>query len=137
MTLFVRSVSNSLLRCHWLRWCVAVVSLLSAGYVTAHNVGQVQTTKFFAPATVNLLKQRVVDGSPGFQVGDLVEYIIQFTPVANGANSTYGANGYLTDYIPPGTEVVQASFVTLSGYDGSGDAIFTDITPPAAGLKKS
>ena len=104
------------------------------GYVAAHNVGQVQTTKFFGPETVNLLKQRAIDNVAGFQVGDTVTYIIQFSPVSNGLNSTYGANGYLTDYIPPGTEVIQASFVTLSGYDGAGDAIFTDSSPPLSGL---
>jgi uncharacterized repeat protein (TIGR01451 family) len=113
-------------------------ALLTAAVFTAlalaHNVGQVQTTKFFGPNTVKKLKANVALGVPSFQTGDLVEYIIQFSPVANGANSSFGANGYLTDYIPNGTEVVQASFVTLSGYDAAGDAIYTDVAPNLPGL---
>lgn len=114
--------------------CALAMLMTAAGYVAAHNVGQVQTTKFFGPATVNLLKARAALGNAGFQIGDSIEYIIQFSPVANGANSTYGANGYITDYIPPGTEVIQASFVTLSGYDTNNDPVFSNIAPTLSGL---
>jgi hypothetical protein len=80
----------------------------------ARSVGQVQTTKFFAPETVQLLKARVAAGQPtGFQVEDLVSYIVQFSPIANGA--VVGANGYIADYIPPGTDVVGVFFVSKSG----------------------
>lgn len=113
---------------------VLAALLLVAIQASSHNVGQVQTTKFFAPATVSLLKARAAGGAAGFVVGDTIEYIIQFTPVANGVNSSYGANGYLTDYIPPGTEVIQASFVTLTGYDASGDPVFTNVAPDLPGL---
>jgi uncharacterized repeat protein (TIGR01451 family) len=98
----------------------------------AHSVGQVQTTKFFAPETVAFLKAKALGGSAGFAVGDEVAYIVQFSPVAN--NATYGANGYITDYIPPGTKVVQASFVSKTGVDVNGDPIFTDVAPNLPGL---
>ncbi|MGB4117816.1 MAG: hypothetical protein WBK51_14855 [Polaromonas sp.] len=119
---------------HIARRYFAVALIATASYAVAHNVGQVQTTKFFSPATVNLLKARAQSGSAGFLVGDSIEYIVQFSPVANGANSTYGANGYITDYIPAGVEVVQASFVTLSGYDANGDAVYNNVAPNLPGL---
>lgn len=88
-----------------------VLSVASLAY--AHSVGQVQTTKFFAPETVQMLLDRAAAGTPGFKAGDTVSYIIQFTPIANGA--TVGAGGYVTDYIPAGTRVTGAWFVQPSG----------------------
>ncbi len=110
--------------------CIAVgataIMLLAAG-AFAHSVGQVQTTKFLSPQTVLLLQNRIAAGQPGgFQVGDVMTYIIQFTPVRNGANT--GVAGYITDYIPPGTEVVGASFVQK---DASGN--FSNIAPSLPG----
>lgn len=61
------------------------------------------------PETLTTLLVRAGSASPGLKVGDGVSYIIQFTPVANGA--TPGAAGYITNYIPPGTEVVGAAIV--------------------------
>jgi uncharacterized repeat protein (TIGR01451 family) len=84
----------------------------------AHSVGQIQTTKFLAPETVELLKTRAADGNPGLQVGDTLNYIIQFSPIANGAS--IGAGGYVTDYIPAGTQVVDAALVQP---DGAGNYI--------------
>ncbi|MBA4382209.1 MAG: hypothetical protein C0406_06540, partial [Sideroxydans sp.] len=88
-------------------------------------------TKYFAPETVALIKQRVLDvanGVPGatlgFKAGDTVSYIIQFTPIANGA--TVGAGGYITDYLPADVEVVNAQFVQPDGLGG-----FYQTTPPA------
>ncbi|MGB7651558.1 MAG: hypothetical protein WBL62_10255, partial [Gallionella sp.] len=85
--------------------CTLGIAALLPVHTFADNVGQVQTTKYFAPETVALLKQRAADkaaGVPGavmgFQAGDTLNYIIQFTPVANGG--TVGAGGYITDYIP-------------------------------------
>lgn len=96
------------------QWALLLSGAVFSYFVYAHSVGQVQTTKFFAPETVQLLKARVVAGQPaGFQVGDTISYIIQFSPIANGA--TVGANGYITDYTPPGTEVINTSFVTKAG----------------------
>ncbi len=101
------------------------LSLSVVAIAPAHgdSVGQVQTTKYFAPETQALLLQHLQAGTPGFQVGDIVNYIIEFTPVPNSAN--IGAGGYITDYIPAGTVVVGASFVAP---DGSGG--FSQISPP-------
>jgi uncharacterized repeat protein (TIGR01451 family)/fimbrial isopeptide formation D2 family protein len=117
-----------------IRRCVPVSALLLLAAVQAaraDSVGQVQTTKYFAPETVALIKQRVqdvADGVPGatlgFRQGDTVSYIIQFTPIAN--NSNIGAGGYITDYIPAGTQVAGAWFVQPDGAGG-----FYQISPPA------
>ena len=110
------------------RVCIstALLSVLSAN-VYSHSVGQVQTTKFMSPQTVQALQSRISAGQPGgFQVGDVITYIIQFTPVRNSANT--GVAGYITDYIPPGTEVVGASFVQK---DSSGN--FVSIAPALPG----
>lgn len=105
--------------------------MLFGTHAHADSVGQVQTTKYFAPETVAMLKQRVIDvannvpgATMGFKAGDTVSYIIQFTPIANG--SDIGAGGYITDYIPPGTTVTGAWFVQPDGAGG-----FYAVSPPA------
>jgi uncharacterized repeat protein (TIGR01451 family) len=108
---------SALVRCGLFLASAASISL-----AIAHSVGQVQTTKFLAPETVATLLARAGTGSPGLRVGDVVSYIIQFTPVANGA--TTGVAGYITDYIPPGTEVVGAAIVAR---DSAGN--FNNIAP--------
>ncbi len=109
------------------RWKYSILGLCTlAGLTYAHSVGQVQTTKFFAPETVQLLKSRIGSPTPGIQVGDVLSYIIQFTPIANGAN--VGVAGYITDYLPPGVEVVGASIVNK---DAAGNYI--DISPSLPG----
>lgn len=109
----------------------ALALLFGAQTAHADSVGQVQTTKYFAPETVAMIQQRVQDvanGVPGatlgFKVGDTVSYIIQFTPVNNGA--TIGAGGYITDYIPPNVQVTNAQFVQTDGAGG-----FYQVAPPA------
>jgi uncharacterized repeat protein (TIGR01451 family) len=111
----------------WLTGLCITIAAISSVWVSAHSVGQVQTTKFFAPETVNLLVSRASSGSPGFVVGDTVSYIIQFTPVSNGA--TVGAGGYITDYIPAGTEVIAASIVQPTGTGGY-TAVAPDLPAP-------
>ena len=54
----------------------------------ADSVGQVQTTQYFAPETVQMLRDRLLAGQAGLQSGDIVNYILQFTPIANGANTS-------------------------------------------------
>jgi MSHA biogenesis protein MshQ len=95
--------------------------------VTAHSVAQVQTTKYFHPDTVQMLVDRALAGNPGFQVGDTVSYIIEFTPVPNGSN--LGVQGYVTDYIPDGVEVVGAAIVQK---DAGGN--FIAIPPDLPGM---
>jgi uncharacterized repeat protein (TIGR01451 family) len=101
-----------------------VIALLPLQLV-AHSVGQRQTTKFLAPDTVQMLVDRANSGAPGLKAGDIISYIIQFSPVANGA--TIGVAGYVTDYIPPNTQVVGASIVVPGG---SG---FIDVAPGLPG----
>ena len=98
----------------------------------ADSVAQVQTTKYFAPETVAMIKQRVQDvangvsgATLGFKSGDPISYIIQFTPISN--TSTVGAGGYITDYIPSGTVVTSASFVQPDGVGG-----FYSVAPPTS-----
>lgn len=107
---------------------LASVALMLGVYVSvfAHSVGQVQTTKYFTPETVQMLIDNANAGSPGLHTGDLVSYIIQFTPIANGA--TTGVAGYITDYIPAGVEVIDAAIVAK---DGSGN--FYNIAPSLPG----
>jgi uncharacterized repeat protein (TIGR01451 family) len=121
-TAVARSPSSRLLR----QWLIAAC-LLAAVPAWPHSVGQVQTTKFLAPDTVKLLTDRLAAGQPaGFKSGDTISYIIQFTPVSNGA--IVGAGGYITDYLPPGVEVVDASIVAK---DASGN--FSNIAPALPG----
>ena len=92
----------------------------------AHSVAQVQTAKYFTPETVQMLKDRATSGgTPGLTAGDIVSYIVQFTPLANGA--TVGAGGYVTDYIPANTEVVGAAIVQPNGTG------FTEVAPDLPG----
>jgi uncharacterized repeat protein (TIGR01451 family) len=108
---------------------LSIVALTTLGHISplkAHSVGQVQTTKFFAPDTVQLLRNRAIAGAAGLQVGDTVTYYIQFSPVGNGAIT--GVAGYITDYIPAGVEVVDAAIVTK---DAAGN--FTNIAPSLPG----
>lgn len=107
------------------RLLIGFAAALLPSVVLTHSVGQTQTTKFLAPESVQLLLDRAGSGSPGFQVGDIVSYIVQFTPVANGA--VHGAAGYITDYLPPNTEVVGAAIVAASGGD------FVNVAPALPG----
>ncbi|RMH49204.1 MAG: DUF11 domain-containing protein, partial [Bacteroidetes bacterium] len=87
----------------------------------------VETLKFLAPETVNMLVQRAQNGgSGGIQVGDTIKYIIRYKPASNGGNT--GANGYITDYIPAGLQVVGAAFVQPDGFGG-----YVEVPPVPAG----
>ncbi len=103
-----------------------LVALVLPAIARADSVGQIMTTKYFAPETVALIQSRAGSGSPGLRSGDIVSYIIEFTPIAN--TSVNGAMGYVTDYIPANTLVVGASIVQP---DGSGG--FVDIAPDLPG----
>lgn len=81
----------------------------------SHSVGQVQMSKYLAQETVDLLIARAEAGNPGLKAGDIAHFIIEFTPIAN--NATVGAGGYVTDYIPANTQVVDAAIITLDGND--------------------
>lgn len=130
MKMIKTQLKKSLSRSSLFAKATLISALLITQSVQADSVGQVQTTKYFAPETVALIKQRVTDvsnGVPGatlgFKQGDTISYIIQFTPIAN--TTTIGAGGYITDYIPSGTQVTGAWFVQP---DGSGG--FYQTSPP-------
>ncbi|MDQ6990014.1 MAG: hypothetical protein Q9M19_09045 [Mariprofundaceae bacterium] len=99
---------------------MSLFMLLFLGFgriAAADNVAMVETMKFLAPATVNLLIQRANNGGPyGFQVGDEITYLIKYKPVPNGGNT--GANGYITDYMPNGLQVIDAGFMQPDGFGG-------------------
>lgn len=80
----------------------------------AHSVAQGNTTQIIAPETQQLIASR--GGS--LQVGDIASFIVRFEPKDNGA--TVGPGGYVTAYVPDGTEVVDAEIVEP---DGAGDYV--------------
>ncbi len=99
---------------------ISLFLLLFLGFgrlACADNVAMVETMKFLAPSTVNMLIQRANNGGPyGFQVGDEITYLIKYKPVPNGGNT--GANGYITDYMPNGLQVIDVGFMQPDGFGG-------------------
>jgi len=86
----------------------------------ADSVAQVQTAKRISRQTVVLIDPQGRPTTGGttttdttVQPGDILTYVIQFTPVPNGSNR--GLGGYITDYIPMNTEVVGARIVDRNG----------------------
>ncbi len=99
---------------------VAMGSLLWPGVSLGHSVAQVQTAKRLAESTIVFLDpQGNPTGGSGVgsnttaQVGDILTFVLQFTPVPNGA--TRGAGGYITEYVPDNMEVVGARFIDRNG----------------------
>ncbi len=97
----------------------AAMVLASSSGLHADNVGQISTAKRISRQTVVLIDPQ---GRPGVmpattdttvQPGDILTFVIRFTPVPNGA--TRGLGGYVTDYIPRNTEVVGARLVDAAG----------------------
>ncbi len=109
--------------------------------VEADSVAQVATSKFLADETLEVLDCRVTPDAPpcntctagdefcvpGMEIvdggvvsdrsalreGDIISFRITFTPVPNGR--IYGGGGYITEYVPPGTEVVGVRLVNSEG----------------------
>src|ERR1017187_6185634 len=106
-----------------MKYFAIIISLLMTltQSAVADYVGQLETTKYFDAATQTLIATR---GAGGLQQNDVIGYFIQFTPVNNGGYVAGG--GYVTDYIPSGTQVVDASFVSINS-DGS----YTNVAPPS------
>ncbi|MFO0547344.1 MAG: hypothetical protein U0271_03090 [Polyangiaceae bacterium] len=97
----------------------ALPLLLAASSAHAHSVAQVQTAKRIAPSTIVALDPQgnPIPGGMGTdtvaKVGDILTFIIRFTPVPNSA--TRGAGGYITEYVPANTEVVGARIIDAQG----------------------
>lgn len=101
--------------------CLALGSACFLPVASADSVAQVATAKRISAQTVTLLdpQGRVIPdagavGNTLAKVGDILTFTIQFTPVPNGAYR--GMGGYITDYIPPNTEVVGARIVDRDGH---------------------
>ena len=93
---------------------VAVFGAVTLGDIepaAAHSVAQVELGLGMTPATQEML----IDRGTGIQSGDILDYVLEFTPVDNG--SLDGPGGYVTFYPPAGTQVVGASIVQPSGTD--------------------
>ena len=95
-------------------------AMLAGQPARADYVGELETTKYFDQSTVNLILSRLPGG---LIAGDSISYFIQFTPTDNGGN--IGGGGFVTDYIPAGTQVTSAQFVRLYS-----DGTYTQIAPP-------
>jgi large repetitive protein len=75
----------------------------------AHSVAQIELGVSMSPETQNMLIAR----GTGIEAGDVLEWIVKFTPVDNGSED--GPAGYVTAYVPEGMEVVGASVVQPQG----------------------
>ncbi len=91
---------------------------------SAHYVGQSMQKFTFAPETVDLLRQRLESGNPGFLPGDKVSYIASFTT----SGTAEGSGGYVSFYIPDGAIVANAAIVEP---DGNGN--FVQVPPRLPG----
>jgi large repetitive protein len=92
--------------------CLPFLSLLP-NPALAHGAWLGSGSFDFTPATVTLLSSNVNSGVGGFQDGDFIELNASFPVVVNGTLS--GPGGYVTFYVPPGTEVAGAWIVNASG----------------------
>lgn len=92
-------------------------------FARADYVGELETTKYFDQPTINLIMTRLAQGT-GLLTGDQISYFIQFTPTNNGG--MVGGGGFVTDYIPAGTQVTNAQFVRLNS-----NGTYVQIAPPA------
>lgn len=100
-------------------FCAGLLPLLLTTSADAHSVAQVQTAKRISQATVVALDPQG-NPTPGgmgtdtkAKVGDVLTFILQFTPVPN--NASRGAGGYITEYVPANTEVVGARIIDRNG----------------------
>ncbi|MBI2892732.1 MAG: SUMF1/EgtB/PvdO family nonheme iron enzyme [Deltaproteobacteria bacterium] len=95
------------------------VVLLAWGVALADSVGQIQTGKRISSETVALIDPEsglsLGGGSTDVRVapGDILTFVFTFTPVPWLA--LRGTNGYVTEYIPPNTEVVGARIIDREG----------------------
>lgn len=115
---------------------IALLALFCMPSAYADYVGEAQTTKYFDKPTRDLIAARYQNGTGGLVAGDELSYIIQFTPYpgTTGAGAEQvGGGAYVTDYIPVGTEVVNAQFVQYDPVTG----ISTQIAPPPPAEVKS
>jgi hypothetical protein len=101
----------------WLAGFTALCAMASALCVSsklyAHGAWLGIGTADYTTDTQTLLQTRVNSGLGGFQNNDFIELIASFPVLVNGTVS--GPNGYITFYVPPGTEVAGAWIVNAAG----------------------
>ena len=91
----------------------SVLCCLLASLAASHGVWFKLGAMGYTAATRTLLQNNVSAGIPGFANGNLMVVQGQFPVSGSGANS--GPGGYITFYVPSGTEVVGAQIVDTAG----------------------
>ena len=105
-------------------WLAALALLaLAGGAVLQHargeGVAQVMTSKSLTQATVDVIdpESGTSTGTGGSDVrvapGDIISFRFKFTPVPDKINR--GLQGYLTEYLPPNSEVVGVRITDAAG----------------------
>jgi hypothetical protein len=93
------------------------LAFTAASNVSAHNLDQRETYIAFDDDTLALMRSRATAGQPLLQQGDSIGVLLKSTP---GPGTDTGVGGYLTFYIPEGTQVVGAEYLQP---DGSGSFV--------------
>jgi large repetitive protein len=104
---------NALRLPHYILSSILPVACLFPQPVLAHGAWLGNGSFDFTPATVTLLSNNVSNGTGGFQDGDFIELTASFPVLVNGTLS--GPGGYITFYVPPGTEVAGTWIVNAAG----------------------
>jgi MYXO-CTERM domain-containing protein len=97
----------------------ALCATMWRGDAHGDGVAQVLTSKSLPPATVAVIdpESGSSSGTSGadvnIAVGDIILFRFSFTPVPDKINR--GIQGYLTEYVPPNTEVVGVRFLDENG----------------------
>ncbi len=105
--------SNSSKRQSTLCYLFCASALCIPSELNAHGAWLGNGTVDYTADTQTLLQARVDAGLGGFQVGDFIELNASFPVIVNGTAS--GPGGFITFYIPPGTEVAGAWLVNGAG----------------------
>ena len=98
---------------------VAIVGGAVLRHARGDGVAQVMTSKSLTQATVDVIdpESGTSQGTGGSDVrvavGDIISFRFRFTPVPDKVNR--GLQGYLTEYLPPNTEVVGVRITDASG----------------------
>lgn len=104
--------------------CV-LAAVLGLGEIRAHNLDQRNTSIAFDPPTIGVMATRSAASQPLIKGDDVLGVICKSTP---GPGTRTGAGGYLTFFIPPGTQVQRVEYVIP---DGAGGYQSVPLKPPA------
>ena len=87
--------------------CCALLALWAGLPAQAHNLDQRDTRISFDQPTLAMMAARAAAGQSLLQAGDVIGIVLKSTP---GPGTLTGAGGYLTFYIPTGTQVMGADY---------------------------